>query len=113
MKRMINCFDVVSMVIEDVKSECGNKIDDEKLDILKEYCEALDTCVDRFEIESVDAEIEDNDNRIRMVLKMPDLTVEDKNDVIYQLIERSYVFNIKQANDGDLLVTLEFPSVFC
>lgn len=55
MKRMINCFDVVSMVIEDVKNECGSKIDNEKLDILKEYCEVLDTCVDRFEIESIDA----------------------------------------------------------
>lgn len=32
MKRMINCFDVVSMVIEDVKNECGSKIDNEKLE---------------------------------------------------------------------------------
>mgnify|MGYP000399924802 FL=1 len=44
MGRVIKCFDVVNMVVEEGSNQFKPlwKVDQEKLDILHEYCDAID-----------------------------------------------------------------------
>ena len=55
MGRVIKCFDVVNMVVEEGSNQFKPlwKVDQEKLDILHEYCDAIDGILKEFDGDSI------------------------------------------------------------
>ena len=61
MGRVIKCFDVVNMVVEEGSNQFKPlwKVYQEKLDIFHEYCDAIDGILKEFDGDSIDVDIDD------------------------------------------------------
>ena len=110
---MINTFEIVDEVINEATAQFrGWKIDQEKYDILKHYCEVFDRMIDDFDAESVDVEVDDIRMTVAITVECTDFTIDESNSVYYELISRSEAFNVSQSEDNNLDLTFVFPSVW-
>lgn len=61
MSNFVKCFDVVSMVVDEATDQFSQlwKINKERYEILKQYCDVLDSLVEEFDGESFNVEVDD------------------------------------------------------
>lgn len=111
---MINCFDVVSMVIEDANNRFTPlwKVDNEKHDILKQYCEYMDKLSTDFNGMSFDVEIDEIQMTIKIVLECTDIIIEQPTHYFYELAKRTNKFGFSVSEDGNLNISFVFPSIW-
>lgn len=111
---MVKCFDAVSMVVEEMTKELPLYfLNEEKMDILSEYCEIIDTFAERFSVESVGAEV-DLDNQIVISLDCDDSIVSynPSKDVLTQLFDRAVSVSFSTTNGENVVMKFVFPSVW-
>lgn len=110
----VNCFDVVSMVVEEATRQFSPlwKLDRESNKILEQYCSVIDSLANDFGGESFDVTIDDIAMTITIVMECEDMTIESKNHKFYDLARRSKAFGFSVSEDGNLNVKFVFPSVW-
>lgn len=115
MGRVIKCFDVVNMVVEEGSNQFKPlwKVDQEKLDILHEYCDAIDGILKEFDGDSIDVDIDDIKMTICITVECEDLTIESKEHQFHQLVERAIGFGFEKSKEREAMcVKFVFPSVW-
>lgn len=109
----IKCFDVASMVIEDANERFSPvwKVDEERLNIFKQYCEAIDLLSKEFEGASFEVEIDEQTMEISVVLECDEIIIESDTHTLYELIKRTIRYGFSASGDS-LLVKFVFPSMW-
>lgn len=110
----IKCFDVVKPIVEEATDQFGSlwKINEDYYNILKQYCEAMDIIAKEHEGEAFDVEIDDVLMTIAIGIECIDFTVEDKNDLYYELVKRAISFGFEHISGDSILVKFTFPSIW-
>lgn len=111
---MIKCFDVVSMVVDEANCRFSPlwKIDKEKHDILKQYCDYMDKLSADFGGKSFDVEVDEIKMTIQIVLECPDIIIEQPTHYFYELAKRAVNFGFSVSEDGNLNISFVFPSIW-
>lgn len=114
MSNLIKCFDVVSMVAEEVTKRFALvwEINKEKYRILKQYCESLDALSDEFAGEAFEADVDDIRMTISVKLECKDMTVTSKSHRYYALAQREVSMGFQYSKNGNLTIEFVFPSVW-
>lgn len=110
----VNCFDVVSMVVEEATKQFAPlwKLDKECNRILEQYCSVIDSLAEEFGGESFDVTVDDIAMTITIVMECEDITIESKTHKFYSLAQRSKALGFSVSEDGNLNVKFVFPSVW-
>ena len=112
---MITCFDLALMPIEERTNELASseKINEEKLDILREYCEAIDSIVEHFSGVSAIAKVND-DNNVVISLECEEIVTVDNpsRDSLIQLFDRAISVGFSTTNGENVVMEFVFPSVW-
>lgn len=114
MSNRVKCFDVVSMVTEEATRQFAPlwKENEECLDILKQYCKAIDSLAKEFDGISYDVSVDDIEMTISIKLECQDFEVGSKSHVFCQLAERAVSLGFTAADNGNLFVEFVFPSIW-
>lgn len=107
-------FDIVDGVVQVKSEELGGsfKVNSEKLDILREYCDVVDGILDFWSGKSIECEVVGEKNYIVVSIVVAALTIDETNKVVCDLIERAVVFAVGNTSDNDLRIDFTFPSVW-
>ncbi len=110
----VKCFDVTSKVIDEASDRFGPlwKVDEEKLNILRQYCGAIDSISRDFDGESLEVEVDEISMDVSITLECGEMVITSGNHVFFQLAERSTKFSFSVSGDDMLLVRFVFPSVW-
>ena len=109
------CFDVVKMVLEEANDRFSPLFVpvQERVDILKQYCSALDNLMERGDAESFDCEIDEDDMTVHLDIVVMDVTVDDpEHDEFQDLVERANSVKITNENGEYIRVSFVFPSLW-
>lgn len=115
MGKVIKCYDVVSMVVEEANERFKPlwAIDKEKLDILREYCNAIDDILKEFGGDAIDVDVDEIRMTISITIECEDLTIESKEHQFHQLVERTIKFGFEKSKEREAMcVNFVFPSVW-
>ncbi|MBR5014295.1 MAG: hypothetical protein IKY16_06785 [Bacteroidales bacterium] len=109
----INCFDTVSMVVEEATERIKPlKLQEDRLEILKEYCEAIDVLIQEHDATAIDAEIDENTHHVHIAMLVPEFVLKGKQSEFFRLIQCTDSFGFSVDEDGDLIVKFTFPSLW-
>lgn len=111
----IKCFDVVFLVVNEATNQFSPlwKIDGDKLDILKQYCSIIDELIAEYDGESLEVDVDDIKMTICISSTFEDITVQEHNYKLNELIKRANQVNFRVSDDGEgVTVDLVFPSVW-
>ena len=110
----VNCFDVVSMVVEEATRQFAPlwKLDKECNRILEQYCSAIDSLAEEFGGESFEVTVDDIAMTITIVMECEDITIETKTHKFYSLTRRSKLLGFSVSENGNLNLKFVFPSVW-
>lgn len=115
MDSIADCYDVVSFSI-DAASKTFSPIfvvNNDRLDILKNYCENIDKLSERFGGVYYDTEVDEEDMTIRISLGCHEFEVYDVMDPFCSLVNRSMSFSVSKAEEHDCIeLTFIFPSIW-
>ncbi len=110
---VVNCFDVVSMVVEEATSQFAPifKLNNENYKVLEQYCSALDALAAEFGGESFEVDIDDIAMTIAITMECENITIESPTHKFFALAQcaKSIGFH---TNEGRLGVKFVFPSVW-
>lgn len=111
---MIKCFDVMSMVIDEANDRFAPlwKVNNEKYDILKQYCEYIDKLANDFDGLSFDVEVDEIQMIIKITLECLDIVIEEPTHYFYELAKRTNEFRFSVSEDGNLNISFVFPSIW-
>lgn len=115
MESVVKCFDVVNMVVEEASEQFKPiwRVDNDKLDILHEYCDAINGILKEFDGDSIDVDIDDIKMTISITIECEDLTIESKEHQFHQLVERAVKFGFSKSTEREAMcVNFVFPSVW-
>lgn len=110
----VKCFDVAAMIIEDANDRFSPlwKPNSERIDIFKEYCDAIDALSKEFDGESFEVEVDEISLEITVALECDEVIIENSNHVLYELAKRTTRYGFSVSEDGNLLVKFVFPSLW-
>lgn len=110
----VKCFDVVSMVIEaaDEQFQPLWKINEENRDILRQYCDVIDSMARESDAECFEVEVDDIKMTVRIAMICHEMTIKSQTHIYCQLIERTVSCSYSVTEDGGLRVEFEFPSLW-
>lgn len=110
----VKCFDVVSGVVNEAAEDFAPLwvIDEEKYDILGEYCEYIDGLADEFKGIAYEVYVDRMEKTVKITLECGDITVESPQHPFNALAERAVRLEFGRSADGNLLVSFVFPSVW-
>lgn len=110
----IKCYDVASVIIDEASERFKPlwKINDERVDIFKQYCEVVDSLVIEFGGESLDVEINEVTLETTIVMECDEIIIESSNHIFYDLAERTVRYSFYASEDGSLAVKFVFPSLW-
>lgn len=112
--RQIKCFDIVQSVLDCAIDEFGiaQEMIEENLDILHEYCDAIDDIADEFNGEQYVVEVEKETGNIIITVEVADLCIESRSHVFYQLVKRSVKYRMTSTKDACLAIEFTFPCLW-
>lgn len=114
MSNFVKCFDVVSAVVDEATDRFSPiwEINEERYEILKQYCDVFDDLVEEFDGESLDVEVDDISMTIAITMECHEITIESQNHVYYSLAERAKFIGFSASEDGLLCAKVVFPSIW-
>lgn len=117
MLRKIDCFSVVDEVIQEATKQFAPlfKIRQFDYDVLKSYCEIIDTISDNAEGIAYDVEVNDITLDITISFICEDLTIENSQYIFYDLAEKAKELKFSTSDfedDSYLSVGFVFPSIW-
>ncbi len=107
-------FHVVEMVLEDANERFAPLFEPvpERVDFLKQYCEAFDVLIDEQDVDSFNVEIDEINMTVNIDLVMMTVECSRTQPQLGQLIQRAMSFRV-QAEDGDhLKLSFVYPSLW-
>lgn len=110
----IKCFNIAKAVIDEASDQFGRSWAPraDKLAILKQYCEAIDELAEEFAAEAFDVEVDNVQMTIGIAVECPDMTIESKSHVFYELLERAISVSYSVSPEGNLVIKFVFPSIW-
>lgn len=110
----VKCFDVASMVIDDASERFSPiwRLNDERINILKEYCDTIDKLSEEFNGTSFEVEVDDISMEITVVLECEEVIIESSKHIFYELLKRTVRYGFSVSDEGSLLVKFVFPSIW-
>lgn len=110
----IKCFDVADMIIDEATKRFSPlwKMNEERLDIFKEYCKGVDTLAEEFDGESIEVEVDEITLEVTVILECDEVIIETDNHMLYELAKRTIRYGFSTSEDGNLLVKFVFPSLW-
>ena len=114
MDSFVKCFDVVSMVVEEATERFSPlwKVSNERYNILRQYCEVLDSLAKEFDGESFDVEVDEIKMTVSISMECHDMVIESKDHNYCKLAERALSVGFSASEDGLLCVKFVFQSVW-
>ena len=111
---MLKCFDIAKMVVEEADKQFSPlwKINEENLDILREYCDAIDELSNEFSGTSLNVTVDEVQMTVSITMTSEDLTVENESHLFYMLAERSISVGFAVSDDDELATTFVFPTLW-
>lgn len=114
MNKRINCYDVVEMVINEATEQFAPrwKKDEESINVLRQYCEVIDSLADEFDGQYFEVGVDDIDMTLSVKLGCSDCTVETRQHSFYKLIEKTVAFGFTHGDGDNVDVEFVFPRVW-
>ena len=114
MGSFVECFDMVSMVVDEATSQFAPiwKENKESKRILAQYCGVIDSLSDEFGGESFEVDVDDIKMTITIRLECQDMTLESQKHKYYDLAQRALSFGFSVSESGNLVVVFVFPSIW-
>lgn len=116
MSKEVKCFDVVSMVVNEATSQFAPlfKVDDEKYDILKQYCEAFDKMAEEFQGEAFGIDIDDETMTVSVSITTPDMIIDKPHHLCCELAKRALQIDFNKDDEYEDMVctTFMFPGIW-
>ena len=109
------CFDIVSMVLEDANDRFSPLFTPvaERVDILKQYCDAIDGLIDANGGEEFECEVNEDDMTVTLAFVVEDIVVDrPATDKFQQLIARSVSVTVAPVDGDHIRVSFVFPSLW-
>ena len=110
----VNCFDVVSMVVEEATKQFAPlwKLNKENNKILEQYCSVIDSLAEEFGGMSFNVTVDDIAMTIAIEMECEDMTLESTTHKFYSLARRANAIGFSVSEGGNLNVKFVFPSVW-
>lgn len=110
----MKCFNVAFLVINEATKQFSPlwEIDNEKLDVLKQYCTVIDSIVKEFGGSELTVDVDDIKLTVSVEVVCDDITIQENNHSFYDLVERAISVSFKQSDDEGVAVKFVFPSVW-
>jgi len=115
-------FDIVSCVVEEGCTQFNDAaalvgayewvIHEQRYEILATYCDAIDKISEEFDGISYDVEMDEATGEITISLECADFSATTSEHVFFELIKHTVKWGFSVSEDGNLLMTFRFPSVF-
>ncbi|GEM_PF-5184299 len=114
MSSFINCFDAVSLVVDEYTKEVYPmwRINGEKQEQLSNICDCIDSIIEEFEGEGLEAEIDENSKSIGIKIKCPDITIYSNKHTLYDILNNSTSFSFSRINDDLMMLEITFPGIW-
>lgn len=114
MHKAIKCFNVAKEVIDEanIRFSPSLVIDEERICIFEEYCNAIDILVNEYDGESLEVEVNESDLTISIRIECMSMEVNKSSHVYYDLIQRAVKFGFKNAGNGNIIIEFSFPSLW-
>ena len=108
------CYDVANMVIEDANERFRPiwKINNERLEVFKQYCEVVDALAEEFDGESYEVEVDELTMEVIVTLECGEIVVDSFSHIFYELIKRAVKYGFSTSEDGNLLLRFTFPTLW-
>ena len=113
--RLINCFDVVDVVVQEATERFAPvwEVNTRRYNVLKQYCSIIDSLSDRFGGESYEVEIDETKMTISIKLECLDMTIKSVTQIFYGLADQAEPANFtSNPENGNLIVEFVFPSIW-
>lgn len=110
----IKTFDIANMIIKEADKKFGDNysLNEEKVEIFKEYCDALDEIVNEFNCNATDISVDEESKTIVINLETDYMSIDGNEHVFYELAERSISFWFNYCNDSELQISFVFPALW-
>ena len=108
-------FDIAQMVIEDANERFSPlfSINEERLDIFKQYCSVFDMILKEFGGETLEFSVDEITMRVTAAIGIEELVVDSEDRcAITSLLSKALSFKVEKGEDSALLLTLVFPSLW-
>lgn len=111
---LIKCFDVANMVVEEATNRFVPlwNVNNEKLDVLKQYCEAIDFLSEKFNGTAYSVEVDEIKMFVSVILSCEDITLKNYFPIFYALSKRGISVSFSETEDKELDVHFVFPSLW-
>ena len=102
------------MVLEDANERFAPLFQpvQERVDFLKQYCDAFDVLIDEQEADSFNVEVDENDMTVHIDLVMMTVECSDSQPQLGQLIQRAMKFSVKDEDGTNLRLSFVYPSLW-
>lgn len=110
----IKCYDVVLWVVDEATERFSPlwEIDNENLNILRQYCEIMDDILKEFDGSEFTVDVDEVNLTVSIEAVFEDITIQETAHPFYDIVKRAISVSFNQSNDGDIAVKLVFPSVW-
>ena len=109
------CFPIVMLAVESANDDFSPayRLVQERVDILKQYCNAVDLLISQRDGDGFDFDVDRTDKTILMSFRLTDIEVFNKEkDLFPQLASRALRFSLEHADNNRVLVSLVYPSLW-
>ncbi len=110
-----NSFDMAKEVIDTFSKEHSEslELDNERLDIFAEYCEAIDLIANYNKAKCLAFKVEDDNGENTVICKMmlPELVATTSRSLFCDLVARSIDFSVENVEKA-VVLTFVFPSLW-
>lgn len=110
----VKCYDVVEMVLDEASKQFAPLLreNEERKQILKSYCEVIDSLAEEFNAESFDVEVDDVKMTISIKMECPDITITSERHSFYELVGHAIAVHFLNGEDDLMAVEFVFPSIW-
>lgn len=110
----IKCFDAVEMVLDEASKQFAPlfREDKEKKNILKTYCDVIDTIAADFHGESFEVEVDDIKMSVTIKLECQDMIIRSAEHPFYELTRHANAVSFSKGDGDNLCVGFVFPSIW-
>lgn len=111
---LINCFDTVEMVVEEANKQFAPiwKMNKERYNILKQYCDIIDSLSAEYGGESFEVEIDDIAMTVAITMDCLDMIIDRDNQKFLSLAQRTISIGFSVSEEGNLAIKFVFPSLW-